>query len=78
MDSTCLVSTVQAGGAGVMAWEVFSWHTLRTLIPISHRLNGKTYLSIVADHVHLFITTIYPSSNGYLQLECMQTVILGT
>ncbi len=27
MDPFCLVSTVQAGGGGVMVWGIFSWHT---------------------------------------------------
>ncbi len=27
MDPSCLVSTVQAGGGGVMEWGIFSWHT---------------------------------------------------
>ena len=27
MDQTCLLSTVQAGGGGVMVWGMFSWHT---------------------------------------------------
>lgn len=31
--------------------------------------NVTAYLSIVAEHVHLFITTIYPSSNGYFKPE---------
>ncbi len=61
MDLSCLVSTVQAGG-GVMVWGIFSWHTLGTLVPIEHSLNTTVYLSIVADHVHLFMTTVYPSS----------------
>ncbi len=39
MDPSCLVSTVQAGGGGVMVWGLFSWHTLGPLIPIEHRLN---------------------------------------
>ncbi len=58
MDPSCLVSTVQAGG-GVMVWGIFSWHTLGPLVPIEHRLNATAYLSIVADHVHLFMTTVY-------------------
>ncbi len=58
MDPSCLVSTVQAGG-GVM---VFSWHTLGPFVPIEHRLNTTVYLSIVADHVHPFMTTVYLSS----------------
>jgi len=28
MDLSCLVTTAQAGGGGVMVWGMFSWHTL--------------------------------------------------
>ncbi len=81
MDPSCLVSTVQAGGGGVMVWGIFSWHTLPVLavlavtfkrcsigtkgplVPIEHRLNVTANLSIVADHVHLFMTTVYSSSD---------------
>ncbi len=62
MDPSCLVSAVQAAG-GVMVWGLFSWHTLGPLVPIEHRLNATAYLSIVADHVHPFMTTVYPSSD---------------
>ncbi len=58
MDPSCLASTVQAAG-GVMAWGIFSWHTLGPLVPIDHRLNATAYLNIVADHVHPFMTTVY-------------------
>ncbi len=68
MDPSCLVSTVQAGG-GVMVWGIFSWHTLGPLVPIEHRLNATAYLSIVADHVHPFMTTVYLSSDGYFQQD---------
>ncbi len=63
MDLSFLVSTVQAGAGGVMVWGIFSWHTLGLLVPIEHCLNATAYLSIVADHVHLFMTTVYPSSD---------------
>ncbi len=59
MDPSCLVSTVQAGGGGVIMWGLFSWHTLGLLVPIEHRLNATVYLSIVADHVHPFMSTVY-------------------
>ncbi|MDF4326824.1 hypothetical protein P3395_25770 [Vibrio parahaemolyticus] len=65
MDPSCLVSTVQAGGGGVMVWGVFSWHTLGLLVPTEHGLNTTAYLSIVADRVHPFMTTVYPSSDGH-------------
>ncbi len=55
MDPSCLVSTVQAGGGGVI---------LGPLVPIEHRLNTTAYLSIVADHDHPFMTTVYTSSDG--------------
>ncbi len=58
---------VQAGG--VMVWGIFSWHTLDPLVPIEHRLNARAYLSIVAYHVHPFMTTVYPSSDGYFQQD---------
>ncbi len=51
---------VQAAGGGVMVWGIFSWHTLGPLVPIEHRLNATVYLSIVADHVHPFMTTVVP------------------
>ncbi len=58
MDPSCLVSAVQAAG-GVMVWGIFSWHTWHPLVPIEHRLNATAYLSIVADCVHPFMTTVY-------------------
>jgi len=64
MDPSCLVNTVQAGG-GVRG--MFSWHTLGLLVPIEHCLNATAYLSIVSDHVHPFMATLYPSSDGYFQ-----------
>ncbi len=63
MDPSCLVSTVQAGG-GVMVWGIFSWHTLGPLVPIEHCLNATAYLSIIAGHVHRFMTTVYTSSDA--------------
>ncbi len=60
---------VQAAGGGVMVWGIFSWHTLGPLVPIEHSINATAYLSIVADHVHLFMTTVYTSSDDYFQQD---------
>ncbi|KAK0134694.1 Transposable element Tcb1 transposase [Merluccius polli] len=38
-------------------------------LPIEHRVKATDYLSIVADHVHPFMTTVYPSSDGYFQQD---------
>ncbi len=50
---------VQAGAGGVMVGGIFYWHTLGPLVPIEHCLNATAYLSIVADHIHPFMTTVY-------------------
>ncbi len=42
---------------------------LAHFVPIEHSLNATAYLSIVADHVHPFMTTVYPSSDGYFQQD---------
>ncbi len=61
---------VQAGGGGgVMVGGIFSWHTFGPLVQIEHRLNATAYLSIGADHVHPFMTTVYPSLDGYFQQD---------
>ncbi len=36
---------------------------------IVHCLNATAYLSIVADNVHPFMTTVYPSSDVYFQQD---------
>ncbi len=64
MDPPCLVSMVQAGGGGIMVSGIFYWHALGPLVPIEHRLNATAYLSIVADHVHTFMTAVYASSDA--------------
>ncbi len=42
MDPSCLVSTVQASGGGIMVWGIFSWHTLGPLVPVGC-LNATAY-----------------------------------
>ncbi len=34
-----------------------------------HCVNATAYLIIVADHVYHFMTTVYPSSDGYFQQD---------
>jgi len=80
MDPSCLVTTVQAAGGGVIVWGMFSWHTLGPLVPIGHHLNATAYLSIVTDHVHPFMAIMYPSSDGYFQQDnapCHKALQIG-
>lgn len=59
MDSSCLVSDVRAPGGGGVEHNF--------LVLAEHLLNTTVYLSIVADHMHPFVTTVYPSPDGYFQ-----------
>lgn len=34
MNSICLTSMIYTAGSGIIVWEIFSWHTLRFLVPI--------------------------------------------
>ncbi len=59
-----LVVVVCCNGVG----DIFLAH-FGPLVPIEHHLNTTAYLSIVADHVHPFITTVNLSSGGYFQQD---------
>jgi len=48
---------------------MFYWYTLGPLVPIGHCLNATAYLRIFSDYVHLFMATMYPSSDGYFQQD---------
>ncbi len=56
MDPSCLVSTVQAGGGGVMVWGIFSWHTLGPLVPIE-------YIYIYAVKVNALMQIYFNATN---------------
>ncbi len=50
-------------------WWFNGWGIFSSLVPTEHRLNATAYLSIIADHVHPFMTTVYTSSDGYFQQD---------
>ncbi len=56
MDPSCLVSTFQAGGGGVMMWGIFSWHTLGPLVPIEHHLTPQpTWVLLLTMSIPLWL-----------------------
>lgn len=58
MDSSCLVTNGQAAAGGVMVWGTYLGSLVRNISCVI----AAACLSIVADHIHPFITTLYPSS----------------
>lgn len=65
----CGPLSVQPGAGGVMVWRLFSWYTLGLLVPTEHRFNATASLSVFAERVHLFMSKVYPSSNGFFQQD---------
>ncbi len=51
-----------------MVWRIFSWYTLGPLVPIEHCLNTQTTRVLLLT-IHPFMTTVYPSSDGYFQQD---------
>ena len=41
------MSTVQAGGGGVMVWGMFLWKTLGSLIPIEQHLHAQIIQAVL-------------------------------
>lgn len=66
MDSTCLISAVQAGLGGV---RDISWHTLGPLLWTEYHLNTFACLSVAADHVHLLMAGSQSELNPIDHLE---------
>lgn len=63
---------------GIKVKMMFS---LQVLGPFGYQLtNLQTYLSVIADHVHPFMTPVYRSSDGYFQLDnvpCVKAQIIS-
>ncbi len=64
MDPSCLVSTVQVGGGGVMVWGIFFWHTFGSLVPIEQHHSLPEYCCWPCPSLYDYSV---PSSDGYFQ-----------
>ncbi|KAK3543536.1 hypothetical protein QTP70_023867, partial [Hemibagrus guttatus] len=53
----------------IMLWAMFCWETLGSSIHVDATLTCTTYLSIVADHVHPFMKTVFPDGCGLFPQE---------
>ncbi|KAK3564923.1 hypothetical protein QTP86_031044 [Hemibagrus guttatus] len=57
------------GGGSVMLWAMFCWETLGPAIHVDVTLTRTTYLSIVTDHVHPLMETVFPDGCGLFQQD---------
>ncbi|GFX23587.1 transposable element Tcb2 transposase [Trichonephila clavipes] len=58
-DPTCQQGTVQAGGGSVIVWGLCSWRDMEPLIHLDMTLIGDRYVSILSDHLHLFMSIVH-------------------
>lgn len=76
MDLSWLESTVQAGGAGVMVWQMFSGHTISPFVSPEYCLNARAWvllLSQSSDHFKtgfLNMTISYFKSSDFNPTKC--------
>ncbi|KAK3568332.1 hypothetical protein QTP86_004231 [Hemibagrus guttatus] len=60
MAPGCTMGRRRAGGGSVLLWSMFCWETLGPAVHVAVTVTRSTYLSIVADHVHPFMETLFP------------------
>ena len=53
----------------MIIWAMFCWETLSPAINVNVTMTHTTYLSIVADHVHPFMETVFPDGCGLFQQD---------
>ncbi|KAK3533885.1 hypothetical protein QTP70_033007 [Hemibagrus guttatus] len=69
MAPACTMGRRRAGGGSLMLWAMFCWETLGPAIHGDVTLTRSTYLSIVTDHVHPFMETVFPDGCGLFQQD---------
>ena len=62
---SCTIGRRQAGRSSVMLWPMFCWETSGPAIHV----DVTTYQSILADHEHPFMETVFPDGCGLFQQD---------
>ncbi|GFX53717.1 transposable element Tcb1 transposase [Trichonephila clavipes] len=63
----CLVPTVKLGGGSVMVWAAISSRRSGPLVVFRKRITGDHYRSILADHLHPMLQTLFPGERPLFQ-----------
>ncbi|KAK3525149.1 hypothetical protein QTP86_019533, partial [Hemibagrus guttatus] len=65
----CTMGRRRAGRGSVMLWAMFCWEILGPAVHVDVTVTRSTDLSIAADHVHLFMETLFPDGCGLFQQD---------
>lgn len=63
----CCMPRVKHGGGSVMVWAAISWHSLGPILVLDGRVTAKDYRTILEDHVHPMVQTLYPEGGAVYQ-----------
>ena len=66
---TCTAGRRQAGGGSIMLWGTFTWTSMGPVELVQGTMTAETYRTLVADHVHPFMTTMFPNGSGIFQQD---------
>ena len=50
-----------------MVWAAISWHSLGPILVLDGRVTARDYRTILEDHVHPMVQTLYPESGTVYQ-----------
>jgi hypothetical protein len=64
IDIACQQGTFQAGGGSLMVWGMCSYSYMGPLIHLDTTLTGNTYVRILADHLHPFMSIVHSDGLG--------------
>lgn len=67
LDQSCIQSTVQAKGGGILVWSQFCWEDLGELVVLRGTVNSEDYLKILRSQVLPFMNLHFPSGCGIFQ-----------
>lgn len=67
MEPTCQQRVVQVGRISEVVWSVCSWLHMGPLIHLQTILAGNGCVSILSDHLHLFISIAHSDGLGHFQ-----------
>lgn len=63
----CIMGRRQAGGGSVMLWAMYDLEIKDSVVHVD--VTNTTYLTIVAEHVHPFIETVFTDGCGLFQQD---------
>ncbi|CAN9514124.1 unnamed protein product [Ophioblennius macclurei] len=65
----CTVERRRADEDSVMLWAMFSWETLGCCVCLGDGATPAAYFNVVADHVHTFMSAVFPDGGGIFQQD---------